>query len=294
MSATSAIAARAVVDVPATAGELLQGVDPVCGPRLVSLPVARVGRTVVTLRRDPGIVVRPHRERAATALRAALERAGWRGGARADLDTSIPPGRGWGSSTVDVAGVILGVAHACGGCPGAALLARHMAAVEPSDGSPMAGLWLVDHVGGSAAAHLGPAPPAHVVVVDEGAAVDTAALHRGAGPGAAMPAGETRRLASAVAVADLGLIGEIATRSALRNEERLPNASLQSLIAVRQRLRLPGVVVAHSGSLAGILAADPVTADEAAAALRARGHTATILAVTAPGATVQVSPAAPR
>ncbi|TMD94044.1 MAG: hypothetical protein E6I76_13025, partial [Chloroflexi bacterium] len=156
--------------VPATCGELLQGVDP-RGPVLVSLPVDRWGSVEVALVDAPDTSVEPHRPRAATALRLAVEACGWDGGARARLGGEVPPGHGLGSSTVDVAGVLCATFAAAGRALGAAELMRLAAAVEPTDTSPLSGLWAVDHTGGGRLRRLGPAPDAWVASVDGGGSV---------------------------------------------------------------------------------------------------------------------------
>ena len=61
------VVAEAVAHVPATCGELLQGVD-ADGPVLVSLPIELMGTVEVALIREPVIAVVPHRPRAHVAL----------------------------------------------------------------------------------------------------------------------------------------------------------------------------------------------------------------------------------
>jgi GHMP kinase-like protein len=194
--AESARPGTAVARVPATCGELLQGVDDQ-GPVLVSLPVERGGTVEVALVDAPGERVQPDRPRARAALRLALHACGWRGGARVRLGAEVPPGRGLGSSTIDVAGVLSATAAAAGVVLDAARLMRLATAVEPSDTSPLAGLWAADHVHGRRLRSLGPAPTAWVAAVDGGGIVDTLALTgRAAAPvhrRRARPRGDRRR-----------------------------------------------------------------------------------------------------
>lgn len=269
--AAGGVAAAVVVAVPATCGELVQGVEPRIGPLLVSLPVDRAGHTRVSLTAEGPLRVHPRRPRADRALRLAVDRVGWRGGALVELDESIPVGRGWGSSTVDVAGVLIGVAAAAGLPITRADLLRCMAEVEPSDGSPLPGLWAVDHVGGRAILRLGSGLDAWVAAVDQGRPVDTVGLHAACGPGPALPAGTVARLATAVRSGDLATVGALACRSAVANQERLPNPALPAVLAAATAVGAAGVVVAHSGSLAAVLAGDVDTAEHACAQLRRAG-----------------------
>jgi L-threonine kinase len=279
---------RARAFVPATCGELLQGVD-ARGPVLVSLPVERWGSVEVELRDEPALEVEPHRPRAAGALRLALDACAWRGGARALLGGEVPAGHGLGSSTVDVAGVLLAAAAAAGHPLDAAELMRLATAVEPSDTSPLPGLWAVGHTDGGRLRRLGAAPDAWVTSVDGGGTVDTLDLHARAGAGPALPAGDLDRLAAAVAAADLGGIGAVATASALRNQDRLPHPALDDTLAVASAIAAAGVCAAHSGTLLGVLCASHGAALTAAARLRSRGWRPRIDRVSAPGARVALA-----
>jgi L-threonine kinase len=284
----SGAARVAMARVPATCGELLQGVD-AGGPVLVSLPVERGGTVEVALLEAPGLHVEPDLPRARTALRLGLDACGWRGGARVRLGGEVPAGRGLGSSTVDVAGVLSATFAAAGASLDPAALMRLTTAVEPSDTSPLPGLWAVDHVRGTRLRHLGPAPAAWVVSVDGGGVVDTVNLHARAGPGPSMPPGTVNALAIAVAAADLASIGALATASAHRNQYRLPHPALAHALSVAAEVGAAGVCAAHSGTLLGLLCASREQAHRAEAALGARGWRSAIDRVSAPGATVRVA-----
>jgi L-threonine kinase len=272
-------AARAVV--PATCGEVVQGVDP-CGPLLVSLPVEVCGSVSVSLTSSPGVAVTPPLPRATAALRLALDVLGWRGGAVARLGGEVPQGRGMGSSTVDVAGV-LGAAFAAAGRPlPPGLLLSLMTAVEPSDSSPLPGLWAVDHVGGTRLVDLGPAPAWHLVAVDSGAAVDTLAAHRAYGAGPRIPAEVLGRLRC-------GELARLATESARRNQERLPHPAFRVMERVVAATGALGICVAHSGSICAAICADAEGAARTGPALRSHGLPCVVWRAAAPGMRVTLS-----
>lgn len=271
-----------VVRVPATCGELLQGVD-ADGPLLVSLPIAAGGTVRVTLTRDGARSVTPHRPKARAALDLALDRVGWRGGAEVELGGEVSPGRGMGSSTIDVAGVIAGVAAAAGvALPDADLVAL-MTAVEPSDSSPLPGLWLVDHLHGSRAIALGAAPQWRLVVADSGASVDTVALHCVHGPGEPLPATLVRRTTAATRAGDAVALARVATESAALNQARLPHPAFDAVRRMAERLGALGVCVAHSGSLCAAICASDASAAAVAGGLHAEGLASTTTRVVAPG-----------
>lgn len=282
-----AVATTAVVRVPATCGELLQGVGE-DGPVLVSLPVDLWGSVRVTLTPEPGLTVTPPLPKARTALALALDRAGWRGGAVVELGGEIPQARGMGSSTADVAGVIAGVCSLAGAGLGDGELVSLMTQVEPSDSSPLRGLWAIDHVGGRRTARLGDLPIGWwVAAVDSGVAMHTLDIHRECGAGARIPAG----LLEGVDWRDPLAVAHVATESALRNQERLPHPAFDSVLRCARRLGAPGVCVAHSGSLCAVICAGEAQAADAHELLAARGLPVNVLRVHGPGMHVDMEAA---
>jgi L-threonine kinase len=278
------VASSATVRVPATCGELLQGITE-AGPVLVSLPVDLQGSVEVMLVHERVLSVTPSgRPKTMAALQLALDRVAWRGGAVVRLGGEVPPGHGMGSSTVDVAGVIAGVAAAVGVQLQTHDLLALMTAVEPSDSSPLPGLWLVDHVRGTRAMHLGDVPPHWTLVsVDSGHAVDTLALHARRGAGAPLPQALVDHAMSAARRGDSATLAAVATESAHRNQPRLAHPAFDVLHTVASRITAPGVCVAHSGSLCAVICHDDAQARAAAAALTAHGLVATTWRVGAPG-----------
>jgi L-threonine kinase len=293
--ASLTVVAQARATVPATCGELLQGVD-VLGPLLVSLPIAVSGTVDVALVREDIVRIEPPAAsnhaplRAEAALRLALDRLDWRGGAVARLGAEIPTGRGMGSSTVDVAGIIGATFAAAGRALEPAELLTLASAVEPSDSSALPGLWAIDHVAASRAVPLGAAAADwHVVAVDSDTPVDTLALHARSGPGPRIPDDTLAQLRSA----DPRALARLATASALRNQQRLRHpafAALQEVVATTNAL---GICVAHSGSVCAAICAGVDSARRSAAAVRALGLSCVTWRVAAPGMHVEVRRPAP-
>jgi len=283
-----AIATTAVARVPATCGELLQGVGE-GGPVLVSLPVDLWSTVRVTLTREPVLSVTPSLPKACKALQLALDRVGWSGGALVELGGEIPAARGMGSSTADVAGVIAGVCTLGGVSLSDGELVRLMTQVEPSDSSPLPGLWAIDHVAGTRTERLGEAPIGWgVVAVDSGVAMHTLDVHRDRGAGPRLPAGLLRD----TAWNDARAVARLATESALRNQERLPHPAFHAVLRSARRLDAPGICVAHSGSLCAVICDGSAQAREARDLLTAQGLTrVSMLRVQSPGLRVEVEAA---
>ncbi|HEV7678298.1 MAG TPA: hypothetical protein VGQ42_06990 [Candidatus Dormibacteraeota bacterium] len=283
-------ATTAVVRVPATCGELLQGVLDSGDPVLVSLPIHLAGTVAVTLVAAPGMrAVDPPLPRATAALHLALAHVGWPGGAAVRLGGEVPHGRGMGSSTVDVAGVIAGVAAAAGRRLQPEELVRLTTAIEPSDSSPLPGLWAIDHVHGRSARHLGPAPAGwHVVAVDSGSPIATLDVHAHCGAGPRIDASDVHALHHAATRNDGSELARIATESAERNQSRLPHPLFDDVRAVVARTGALGMCVAHSGSVCAVLCADAATAHRATTAFQARGLDNATWRVASPGVSIEV------
>jgi L-threonine kinase len=249
---------QAAVSLPATCGELVQGaLDGV--PALVSCPIARFSTARVQLDK-PGISRAPENApKAAAAVQAALSYRGRSDlGAILELDSDIPRGRGYGSSTADVAEAILAVGEALGQ-PFSPLEAAGLAvSIEPSDSTMFPGLALFDHRGASFYELLGPAPALTVLVCDPGGEVDTIAFNRQDHQATLKRLAHQHReafdlLRRAVARGDAEMLGAAATLSARAHQAILYNPLLEEIIKLADDLGAPGVCRAHSGTLLGIL-----------------------------------------
>lgn len=243
--------------MPATCGELVQGtLDGI--PCLVSCPISVFSVARVCLTNGTGWDVPCDRPKALAALQAGARYLGHSGGLRVHLDSTLPPGRGYGTSTADLAAVLYALGHGCGRSLQPAEVARLVVAIEPSDSTMLPGLALLAHRDACFHELLGDAPPLWVLVIDPGGQVDTVAFnqldHRPA----------LRRLASAHREAfdllrtslrqrDWRGLGEAATRSARLHQGILPNAWLDDVCHLSTAVGGLGVCRAHSGTLLGIL-----------------------------------------
>lgn len=280
------VVAEAIAFVPATCGELLQGVDSE-GPILVSLPVELYGTVRVALTDAPEVSITPALPKAAAAVRLALQRSGWRRGARVELGGELPHSRGMASSTADVAGVIGAICATAGVTITQRELLAMMVEVEPSDSSPLRGLWAIDHVGGSRALRLGPVPRhLWVAMVDSNEPVATLDIHRTYGAGPRIP-DDTMR---ATRWTDHAAIGRVSTGSAVRNQSRLANPAFDVVRGIAERAGAVGVCIAHSGSVCAVICQNGIgQASDARDMLAQAGLRAKVLRAHAPGLRVRLS-----
>ena len=174
------------------------------------------------------------------------------------IQANIPRGRGYGSSTADVAAALYAVAHAVGHPLSPAAVARLAVEVEPTDSTVFPGLALFAHRTGAFWEMLGPAPPLTVIVLDPGGQVDTEVynhrvplemLH----PQAALYREAFSLLREGVTRQNWEAVGRAATLSAQAHQRILPNPLVDLALRWAQAIGALGICRAHSGTIVGIL-----------------------------------------
>ncbi|MGI5216856.1 hypothetical protein [Nocardia sp. CA-290969] len=258
-------------------GELLQGVTAEHDRHfLVTLPIAR--GSVAVFEPDPHrhavTVIPAHKTKSRMLARALLARSAVLRGGVLTLLGDLPEGKGLASSTADLVATARAVADAEGREIGAAEIETELRRIEPSDGVMYPGAVAFYHRDVRLLAALGALPALTVVTGDEGGRVDTVDFNRRAtGCTAAAKreySGLLAELTAAVARRDVLAIGAVATRSAELSTGQRARPHLDATISAARDLGAAGVVVAHSGTITGILLdeADPVLPVKIAAARR--------------------------
>jgi L-threonine kinase len=192
------------------------------------------------------------------ALRALVARRQLPATGEARLRSTVPPGKGLGSSTADVGAALFALAAAHGITLASEEAARIALTVEPTDGSLFPGIVAFDHREGRWFEALGDPPPVVIVLLDPGGTVDTVA-YNAVDRSAVLRRNEPRtREALAMARAamragDVALLGAAATLSAMTHQPVLPKPLLGPAIAAAREVGAAGVCVAHSGTAVGIL-----------------------------------------
>ena len=281
---------RGTALVPGTCGELVQGT--LSGNDfLVTCPVNWFSRVTVTINHsEPGPqstldgssvnAIRPDtlaiqqdaslsveriafpadRIKTARAVRKTLDREGYTGlGAVIDLASSLPVGKGMGSSTADLSAACYAVAVALNRRLSPEAVAEIVLSIEPSDGTFAQGIILIDHVTGRLLEQIGEPLPLGLLALDFGGAVDTIEFHRRSDL-AGLNAANEPAIRQALQLVqdgfqrqDPGRIGEGATISALANQRILPKPHLEAIIDYVLARGAYGVNIAHSGTVVGIL-----------------------------------------
>ena len=233
------------------------GVD---GPFLISCPIDLRGSAVCTRSDSTGQirVVPDDRIKTAEVLSLLMPEGDLRTGLEVLLSDTAPVGRGYGSSTADIAAGLAAAATVLGIDLTVQAIGQLAIRIEPTDSSFAPGLVIFDHVHGERLEMLGDPPAAYVLVADPGYELETADVHRDLGPGiSGADVDEALELVRAgVAARDLRLIGKGSTLSAHANQARIRNPILEQLELLATRCSGAGLVVAHSGTIAGVLFAD--------------------------------------
>ena len=243
-----------------TFGELLQGVLPDQGGRfLVTLPIARYSTVrYVVMPQSTDLFVFPRgKSKVYRLAQMLLDYFQIDKGGVLNVQSELLEGKGCASSSADMVAAARAICRAYRVELAPATLAAMMAEIEPSDGVMYHGIVSFYHCKGILRKWLGHVPRLTIVAVDEGGQVDTVVFNKRLDVSA--PEVLLRyecllhAMEEAVINGDLATIGEIATQSALLNQQILPKAYLDLMLDLSRQYDALGVVVSHSGTCIGLL-----------------------------------------
>lgn len=246
----------ATVWAPGTCGELVEGT--IDGkPFLVTCPID-LGATVQVNREGNGFP--EDFPKTAQGIRLTAEKIGLPIEELGfERESILPPGKGMGSSTADIAAAILATGLLGGHTLSPEEVAQLALQVEPSDGIMFPGIVLFDHREGKWLEELGEAPEINILIADPGGVVDTIAFNRYEDLDKINQKKEPQvkraleYIREGLLTGDLAQIGRGATESALANQELLPKPDLPQMLSWAKELKALGVNVAHSGTVMGLL-----------------------------------------
>lgn len=248
-------------------GELLQGVfegdDGRLHRGLVTLPMGQLN-AIATFwpRQHPGIETRPPgRSKAARAAELTLQHLGVAsGGGDLTIDSKIPIGHGYGSSTADVIATIRAVADSAQATLHPSSVARLAVAAEGASDAIAYADWalLFAHREGHVIEHFGGQFPPLLILGFRGSKappIDTLTFARARYDSEEMELFRVLRglTARAIAQQDPALLGHVATASARISQRHLRKPRFDAVLQLSQEHGAVGIQVAHSGTLIGIL-----------------------------------------
>ncbi|MGI9860305.1 hypothetical protein SDD30_02840 [Moorella naiadis] len=244
--------------VPGSCGELVQGV--VGGQYfLITCPIKLGAEVRVNL--QPGSRISGPRERikALRAVRLALNYLNSPWGARVEICSPLPPGKGLASSTADVVAALVATAGALGRELSVEVITQLALALEPSDGTFLPGIVRFDHLAGKKWEYLGQPPPLDILIVDPGGVVDTVLFNQRRDLPNLNLAKErevreaTRLVREGLSRGRTDLVARGATLSALANQGILYKPELEPILKIAISSGALGVNTAHSGTVIGVL-----------------------------------------
>lgn len=244
-----------MVSVPYTCGELVQGLWEGM-PALVSCPIDRYAAVTICGGKTDGWQIQGDFPKARAALQMARENLPQAGRGLLELDSCAPRGRGYGTSTADIASCLYAI-----GCD-TATTAEIAIRIEPSDSTIFPGLTLFDHRQGAFTQTWGSAPPLNVILLDPGGQVDTIQFNQLDHQENLKKQSSTHQeafnlLKTSLEIEDWQMFGEAASLSARAHQEILENQLLEKSFSLAKQVGALGVCRAHSGTILGLII-DPI------------------------------------
>lgn len=194
----------------------------------------------------------PKLRRAALAALDVLRVGAWE--IRVEHLSELDTGKGMGSSTADITAVVRAVAAAAGRDVSASEIAGIAASIESSDGSMFPGIVAAEQSTGRTLAIYDWYPQFDIVMLVPAQTLDTASVPRG---GREVHAALFDDILTSLSVAskerDGAAFARAASLSAELNQPVVRNVYYDLLSGVSSRLGAAGVVVAHTGTVAGLL-----------------------------------------
>ncbi|RWL87599.1 MAG: hypothetical protein EOR68_33190 [Mesorhizobium sp.] len=246
-----------------TFGELLQGQLPIGSlPRdphfLVTMPIALFARAhFMPVAGTQSVTVYPSHKVKAKRLAENLAMTLGASGGILFLQSELPEGKGLASSSADLVATARSIACCFKRSVRTSLIEKLMAEIEPSDGVMYPGVVAYQQRTCRLLSFLGQMPPLAIVGIDEGGTVETVDYDQRRGEISDSHRAEYHQLLDRARIAiprrDTATIGRIATASALLHQERAPKEHLDSMLKASEATDALGVIVAHSGTMIGIL-----------------------------------------
>lgn len=241
-----------------TFGELIQGVlgD---SPFLVSLPI-ELKSTAIFLP-DPklekiSILSLNPKPKSEQACRLLLQKYKIQAGGKLLITSDLPEGKGMASSSADLIASLRAVAHTYSLPINESVLSEITSTIEPTDGIMYPELVAYDYINGRLIEVMGQLPRMILLGIDTGGTVESTLFNQ-------VPKNynnEEKHLFSqallllkeGVRNKDLSYIFEAATMSAKINEKRLAKPFFKDILKIAEENN-GGVVIAHSGTVIGVL-----------------------------------------
>ncbi|MCM3654550.1 kinase [Metabacillus litoralis] len=240
-----------------TFGELVQGVLDQ-QPFLITLPIPVLKSEAIFIPDSIKSEINGFRSntKALEACKKVFQWFGLSGGGFLQLHSNIPRGKGMASSSADLVAAMRAVADSFSIPLTDDIISRIASEIEPTDGVMFEGVVAFDYINGQHIESFGSLPPFGMIGIDIGGVIDTIQFNQ-------QPKQYDRSdrhtffeaynlIKSGIKNMDLSQICMASTMSAKVNEKILPKPyfkEIERLTSICQG----GIIVAHSGTVLGIL-----------------------------------------
>ena len=243
---------------PASCGELIQGL--INGSeKLISCPIDWYSTVEVKQGTAHQFDERPLMRR---AVKAALKHLqideSWHQKLSIRFDSTIPVAKGMASSTADIAATAVATARHFQQELNSQALAQICTSLEPSDSTFLHQLSLFDHNQGLIHRQYEWVPDLNILIFESPAQLNTADYHQmprqqRLKQNEALLADAIRVFEQATETKDVSLFGKACTLSAFASQNILAKPGFEQFQLLIEKFALPGMVVAHSGTIVGLL-----------------------------------------
>ncbi|WP_261764725.1 kinase [Paenibacillus xylanexedens] len=248
-----------------TFGELLQGMTVESDQDfLVTFPIQNFTKVVFCSDSTPRLKVIPEfKQKSARLATEILNIFKLPPGGTICIESDLPVGKGLASSSADLVATARSIESYYGITIPLQLLQKVMKEIEPSDGVMYPEVVAFYHREVELFEKLGVLPKLTVLAIDEGGEIDTIQYNRNKREFTIEERTQYTALMMQLKFAfcnqDVHSIGQVATKSALLNQERLAKQSISHLLEISDNYNALGVIIAHSGTYIGILLSDDET-----------------------------------
>lgn len=243
---------------PASCGELIQGL--INGSeKLISCPIDWYSTVEVKQGTAHQFDERPlMRQAVKAALKHLQIDETWHQKLSIRFHSTIPVAKGMASSTADIAATAIATARHFQQELNSQALAQICTSLEPSDSTFLHQLSLFDHKRGEIHRQFGWVPDLNILIFESATQLNTADYHQ-------MPRqqwlkqNETRladamhMFEQAMQTRSVSLLGQACTQSAIASQHILAKPGFEQFQTLIEKFDLPGMVVAHSGTVVGSL-----------------------------------------
>lgn len=244
---------------PGSCGEFIQGsLDGT--PFLVTCPINRYSHALADVQHPFRHNHFPLQTKARRARELTLELLGVEEeNTPIYVRSDIPQGKGMASSSADISVVAMATALLKGRELTLAELEKISLSIEPSDATFYPGVVLFDYLKGNLSRPMGNCPPMKIVIFDEGGSIDTVAfnsrkelpdlIHEKEG----LIEEALHLFEKGISSKDVDLIGRASTISSFANQRILPKPDLYGVHEIGQYYGSSGTIIAHSGTIMGLI-----------------------------------------